>query len=132
MTPTVSAWKRQDSTKSRDSMSLAPDAYCPGANSVRLDVTATTGSISLPGGPGNTIEVINVGNATTLLDYVFIVVGTGAQTAAIPASGAAGAGIAVAPGEVKRFKVPQGSDTLAAITAATKTATIFVSRGLGI
>lgn len=113
-------------------MSFSPDAYRPGGQSARLDVTSTTGSVALPSGPGNTIEVINSGNATTILDYVWIVVGTGAQTAAVPASGSAAAGIAVAPGETKRIRIPQGADTLAAITAATKTATIFVSRGDGI
>lgn len=113
-------------------MSLAPEAYRPGANSARLDVTAASASVALPAGPGNTIEVVNTGNATSILDYVWILVGTGAQVAAIPASGAAGAGWAIAPGETKRIRVPQGADTLAAICAATKTATIFVSRGDGL
>ena len=112
-------------------MSLATEGWRPGANSARLDVTAVSGSVAIPSGPGNVVEVEACGNGTTTLDFVFFVTGTGAQTAALIASGATGPGWAVAPGQRKRVRVPPGHDTIAAITAATKTATIFVSRGDG-
>lgn len=108
-------------------MSLAPEAFRPGLNSGRLDVTAASKSIALPGG-GGTLEVINT--STTLL--VYFVAGVGAQTAAIPADTAIGAGWGVPPLGTKRVRINPNADTLAAISTAAGPSTIIINRGDGI
>lgn len=108
-------------------MSLAPESFRPGANSGRLDVTAASKSLALPGG-GGTLEVINT--SATLI--VFYVTGVGAQVAAIPADTASGPGWAVGPLQTKRIRISPLHDTLAAISTAAGPSTILVSRGDGV
>lgn len=107
-------------------MGLSTEAFRPGANSGRLDVTNASKSLALPSG-GGTLEVINT--SATLV--VFFVTGVGAQTAAIPADTAVGQGWGVGPLITKRLRIPPGHDTLAAISTAAGPSTIFVSRGDG-
>lgn len=108
-------------------MSLAPEAFRPGLNSGRLDVTASSKSLTLPAG-GGTLEVVNA--SASLM--VYFVTGIGAQTAAIPADTAVGLGWAVPPLGQKRIRIPPNHDTLAAISTAAGPSTIIVNRGDGI
>lgn len=107
-------------------MSLSAEGYRPGANSARLDAVAASASVALPGG-GGTLEVTN----TSATLFVFFVTGVGAQVAAIPATGAVGAGWGVPPLGTRKIKIPPNHDTLAAIGSAAGPSVIFVTRGDG-
>jgi hypothetical protein len=107
-------------------MSLSTEAYRPGVNSGRVDATASSVSVALPSG-GNVLEIVN----TSATLYVYCVTGVGAQTAVIPASGAIGAGWALAPLETKRIRISPNHDTFAAIGSGAGPTSVFVSRGDG-
>jgi hypothetical protein len=81
----------------------------------------------MPGG-GGTLEIVN----TSATLYVFCIAGTGAQTAAIPASGAVGAGWCVPPMGTKRVRISPNFDTFAAIGSGAGPTAVFISRGDGI
>jgi len=107
-------------------VSLSAEAFRPGKNSLKVDATAASVGGGLPSG-GSTIEIVNT--STTL--FVVCVTGVGAQTAAIPASTAIGAGWAVPPLGTKRVKIPLDHDSFAAIGSAAGPTSVFVSRGEG-
>lgn len=107
-------------------MSLSPEAFRPGKNSLRVDATAASVGGALPSG-GGTIEIVN----TSATLFVFCVTGVGAQVAAMPASTAIGPGWAVPPLGSKRIRIPLDHDNFAAIGSGAGPTSVFVSRGDG-
>lgn len=108
-------------------MTTVAEAFRPGANSGRVDATAASVSVALPAG-GPVLEIVN----TSATLYVFCIAGIGAQTAAIPASTAAGPGWAVPPLGRTRIRIPQNFDTFAAIGSGAGPTAVFVNRGDGL
>lgn len=108
-------------------MSLAPESFRPGVNSARVDATAASVGVALPGG-GNTLEIVN----TSATLFVFCVTGVGAQTAVLITTGQTGPGWAVAPLGTKRIRIPPGHDNFAAIGSAAGPTAVFITRGDGI
>lgn len=110
-------------------MSLAPEAYKPGVNSARVDATAASVGVAIPGGGGgNVLEIVN----TSATLFVFCVTGVGAQTAVLITSTQTGPGWAVAPLGTKRIRIPSGHDSFAAIGSGAGPTAVFITRGDGI
>jgi hypothetical protein len=109
-------------------VSLSPESYRPGANSARVDATAASVGVALPGGGGGTLEIVN----TSATLFVFCVTGVGAQTAALITTGQTGPGWAVPPLGTKRIRIPINHDNFAAIGSGAGPTAVFVSRGDGI
>lgn len=110
-------------------MSLAPEAYKPGVNSARVDATAASVGVAIPGGGGgNVLEIVN----TSATLFVFCVTGVGAQTAVLITTGQTGPGWAVAPLGTKRIRIPPGHDNFAAIGSGAGPTAVFITRGDGI
>lgn len=109
-------------------MSLAPEAFRPGVNSARVDATAASVGVALPGGGGGTLEIVN----TSATLFVFCVTGVGAQTAALITSTNTGPGWAVPPLGTKRIRIPPSHDNFAAIGSGAGPTAVFITRGDGI
>ena len=108
-------------------MSLSPEAFRPGANSARVDATAASVGVALPGG-GQTLEIVN----TSATLFVFCVTGVGAQTATLITSTNKGPGWAVPPLGTKRIRIPAGHDNFAAIGSGAGPTAVFVCQGDGL
>lgn len=109
-------------------MSLAPESFRPGVNSARVDATAASVGVALPGGGGGTLEIVN----TSATLFVFCVTGVGAQTAVLITSTQTGPGWAVPPLGTKRIRIPPGHDNFAAIGSGAGPTAVFITRGDGI
>ena len=107
-------------------MSLSTEAFRPGLNSGRMDVTAASQNMLLPSG-GGTLEVENTSATLNL----FFVTGVGAQTAVLPASLAIGAGWGVAPLGRRRIRIPPNHDNIAIIGSGAGPSTAWITRGDG-
>lgn len=108
-------------------MSLSTDSFRPGLSTGRVDATAASVGCSIPGGTGNTLEIVN----TSATLFVYCVTGVGAQTAVIPASTAIGVGWIVPPLATKRIRIPMTHDSFAAIGSAAGPTSVFINRGEG-
>ena len=91
-------------------------------------VTSAGQSITLGGGEGEQVRIVNTGP-----NSVAVSASVGAGTAVFPTDAATsnGKGQVVPNGAVEIFTLPAGTDTLNFICLATQTATVFVGRGKG-
>lgn len=109
---------------------MNPNPFSAQSKGISVAVTTTSGSSSSAALPtaGNSIRVVNAGP-----NDAFISVGSGAQTATAPTTGAGVATCtAVLAGEDTIFGIPNSATlTIAAITA-TGTATLYVYVGEGV
>lgn len=108
---------------------FAPEAYKPGANSARVDATAASVGVAIPGGGGgNVLEIVN----TSATLFIFCKTGVGAQTAVLITTGQTGPGWSVPPLGTKRIRIPPGDDNFAAIASGAGPTAVFITRGDGI
>lgn len=110
-------------------MSLPTEAFKPGANSARVDATAASVGVALPGGGGgNVLEIVN----TSATLFIFCVTGVGPQTASLIISTNTGPGWAVPPLGTKRIRIPVGHTHFAAIGSAAGPTAVFITVGDGL
>lgn len=110
-------------------MSIPVEAYKPGANSARVDATAASVGVAIPGGGGgNVLEIVN----TSATLFIFCKTGVGAQTAVLITTGNTGPGWAVPPLGTKRVRIPSNDDNFAAIASGAGPTAVFITRGDGI
>lgn len=107
-------------------MTTPTEGYRPGLNSARVDATAASVPVALPGG-GGTLEIVN----TSATLFVFCVTGVGAQTAVLITTGNTGLGWVVPPMGTKRVRIPPNHDSFAAIGSGAGPTAVFINRGDG-
>ena len=99
----------------------SPNPFGPGVTQT-LAVTATTGNVAL-GGTGSQVLIQNAGS-----DYAFVNFGDSSVTASVTFPTAS---VPVRPSSSLLVTVPDTFTTVAAICLATKTTTIYITRGNG-
>lgn len=98
------------------------------ANSVALAVGTSTANVAIPPpAQGNSPNMVSVRVVNSGTNLVWVNFGNSTVTAAIPATTANGAGVALLPNTEKTFLVQAGS-YIAAIAAATGN-TVYVTAG---
>ena len=90
-------------------------------------ITSAGQYLAIGGGAGDQVRIYNAGP-----NPVAALCGLGSQTAIFPTDSATanGAGVVIAPGATEVFSMCQGG-SMHFICAATQTATVYASRGLG-
>lgn len=113
-------------------MASYSSSWRPTGATYALSVAAASVAATTPAGfanGGSTVRVVNAG-ATN----VFMVFGSGAQTAVLPVTGAPPVGVSgvMCPaGKTSYFDIPQSADSYAAIGDGAGPSLVYVQRGEG-
>ena len=106
------------------------ELFAFGGNTIALDVTGTSDSITLGGSTAQAGKVLRIYNAGD--GIVFVAPGMSGVTAAIPVDGSPANGFPIAPGRETGMTLQGGQTHIAAICPGAETATIYITQGFGI